>query len=81
MPAQVLMIINPTLASRGHHSGARLGEYTFAAGVLDGLPPRDRANEADFVPFFGFSIRMENTETGSNGLVVHAEHIGQISTR
>ena len=59
-------------------AGARLGEYTCAAeGVLDGLPPRDRDSEDHFVPFFGFGVR---TETGSDGLVVHAERIGQVSS-
>ena len=62
-------------------AGARLGEYTCAAeGVLDGLPPRDRDSEDHFVPFFGFGIRTEDTETGPNGLIVHAERIGRVST-
>eukprot|EP00969_Alexandrium_andersonii_P168629 7452314-Alexandrium_andersonii.AAC.1 len=67
VPAQVLL----RLDSRG----ARLGEYTWAAeGVLDGLPPRDRDSGDHFVPFFEFGVK---TETGSDGLVVHAERIGK----
>eukprot|EP00969_Alexandrium_andersonii_P136657 6046263-Alexandrium_andersonii.AAC.1 len=56
---------------------ARLGEYTCADGILDGLHPRDRDSDDCFIPFFRFIIRTEDTETGPNGLIVHAEHIGQ----
>eukprot|EP00969_Alexandrium_andersonii_P274833 12147146-Alexandrium_andersonii.AAC.1 len=64
-------------ASGGHVPHARLGEHTCAEGVLGGLPPRDRDSEDHFVPLFRFSVRTDDTETGSAGLLVHAERIGQ----
>ena len=42
--------------------------------------PRDRDSEDCLVPLFRFSIRTEDTETGPNSLIVHAEHVGQVST-